>query len=100
MKYATSRVGAFLSPAESEAEPDSKQEAHERTHFAMTVAQDTPPRRGSMDLNSHFKGANARFRRTIKDKLKEKKPKVNAMMQKVKRLKDFGDTSDGGESED
>ena len=92
-------MGAFLSPVESVDEPDGKQEAHERIHFAMPAPLDTPPRRDSMDLNSHFKGANAKFRRTIRDKLKEKKPKVRAMMQKVKRLKEFGDTSDGGESE-
>ena len=92
--------------AESVDEPDIKQEVRERVHFAMPAALDTPPRRDSTDVNSQFKGANARFRRRIKDKLEEtkdkleKKPKLKAMLQKVKKPKENGDTTDGGESED
>ena len=93
-------MGAFLSPTESVDEPNIKEEVHERIHFVMPAALDTPLRRDSMDLNSHFKSANARFRRRIKNKLEEKKPKVKTMLQKVKRLKEFADTSDGGESGD
>ena len=92
--------------AESVDEPDIKQEVRERVHFATPSGMDTPPMKDSVDLNSQFKGANARFRRRLKDKLEEtkdkleKKPKLKAMLKKVKRQNENGDTTDDGESED
>ena len=93
---------------ESVDEPEIRKVVYERQRSAASQHDDTDASSyaASMDLNSQFKGANAKLRRRLKDKLEERKDKfrqkkpLKTMFQNLKRSRDAGDTTDEGESED
>ena len=95
-------------PPESVDEPEIRKVVYERQRSAASQHDDTDASSyaASMDLNSQFKGANAKLRRRLKDKLEERKDKfrqkkpLKTMFQNLKRSRDAGDTTDEGESED
>ena len=97
-------------PGSVDEEPVIRKEVYERQGSAPSLHGDTtdaaaaPP----ADLHSQFKGANAKLRRRLKDKLEERKDKLRqrkplkTVLQNLKRSREAaGDTSDdGNESED
>ena len=95
-------------PESLDEEPEIRKAVYERQRSALSQQDDTDaPAAPSMDINSQFKGANAKLRRRLKDKLEEGKDKLKqrkplkTMFQNLKRSREAGDTTDdGGESED
>ena len=94
-------------PESLDEEPEIRKAVYERQRSALSQQDDTDAPAPSMDINSQFKGANAKLRRRLKDKLEEGKGKLKqrkplkTMFQNLKRSREAGDTTDdGGESED
>ena len=102
----------LLRQPESVEEPEIRKVVYERQRSAASLHDDTTDAAShsapsSMDLNSQFKGANAKLRRRLRDKLEERKDKLKqkkplrTMFQNLKRSREAGDTTDdGGESEE
>ena len=103
----------LLRQPESVEEPEIRKVVYERQRSAASQHDDTTDAASysvapSMDLNSQFKGANAKLRRRLKDKLEESKDKLKqkkplrTMFQNLKRPREAGDATDddGCESED
>ena len=95
-------------PGSVDEEPVIRKEVYERQGSAPSLQGDTTDAAPPADLHSQFKGANAKLRRRLKDKLEERKDKLRqrkplkTVLQNLKRSREAaGDTSDdGNESED
>ena len=96
-------------PGSVDEEPVIKKEVYGRQGSAPSLHGDTTDAAAtpSTDLHSQFKGANAKLRRRLKDKLEERKDKLRqkkplkTVLQNLKRSREAGDTTDdGNESED
>ena len=97
-------------PGSMDEEPVIRKEVYERQGSAPSLHGDTTDAAAapSSDLHSQFKGANAKLRQRLKDKLEERKDKLRqrkplkTVLQNLKRSREAGGdtTDDGNESED